>query len=156
MEVTWREDKRRLNPRKHGLDFALAIDVSRDPFAVTVFDRVENGEERWHTIGAVLSGLPSKLSYTPTGSQMMRTGSTSSACAPLTRENGDGMKFHTSDGGVLTPEQLARLDEIEARVGGSVDFPSAREANWASAVRARHYTAAEGAISICLDPDGQA
>jgi uncharacterized protein len=61
MEVTWGDDKRRLNLRKHGLDFALAWEVLRDPFAVTVFDRVENGEERWHTIGAVLTGASFKV-----------------------------------------------------------------------------------------------
>jgi uncharacterized DUF497 family protein len=56
MEITWREKKRLLNLRKHGLDFALAQQVVSDPLAVTVFDRVEDGEERWHTIGAILSG----------------------------------------------------------------------------------------------------
>jgi uncharacterized protein (DUF4415 family) len=66
------------------------------------------------------------------------------------------MKYHTSEGGVLTPRQIARMDEIEARVSESIDFPPAPEANWATAVRARHYTAVEGAISICLDPDVRA
>jgi uncharacterized protein len=61
MEVTWREDKRRLNLRKHGLDFALAQQVLSDPLAVTVFDRVEDGKERWHTIEAILSGTSVKM-----------------------------------------------------------------------------------------------
>ncbi len=56
MEITWREDKRRRNLRKHGLDFALAATVFADPFAVTVFDRVEAQEERWHTIGTLFTG----------------------------------------------------------------------------------------------------
>jgi uncharacterized protein len=59
--ITWREEKRRLNLRKHGLDFALAQEVVSDPFAVTVFDRVEDGEERWHTIGAISSGTSFKV-----------------------------------------------------------------------------------------------
>ncbi len=66
------------------------------------------------------------------------------------------MKYHTSDGRSLTPGQIARLDEIEARVGELVDFPPAPEANWGTAVRGKHYNAAQGAISICLDPDVQA
>jgi uncharacterized protein (DUF4415 family) len=66
------------------------------------------------------------------------------------------MKYHTSDGATLTPGQIARLDEIEARVGESVDFPPAPESNWATAVRGKHYKAAKGAISVCLDPDVQA
>jgi hypothetical protein len=56
MQVTWREEKRRLNVRKHGLDFTLVRDIVSDPLAVTVFDRVEDGEERWHTIGVILTG----------------------------------------------------------------------------------------------------
>jgi uncharacterized protein (DUF4415 family) len=66
------------------------------------------------------------------------------------------MKYQTSDGRELTPAQIARLDEIEARVGESVDFPPAPEANWATAIRGKHSKSAEGAISICLDPDIQA
>ena len=57
MEVTLREEKRRPNPREHGLDFALAEAVLADPLAVTVFDRVEDGEESWHTVGAIPSSL---------------------------------------------------------------------------------------------------
>ena len=65
------------------------------------------------------------------------------------------MKYRISEGSELTPEQVARLDEIEARVGEAVDFPPAPEANWAAAVRGRHVTAAREAVSICLDPDVQ-
>jgi hypothetical protein len=54
------------------------------------------------------------------------------------------MKYHTSDGRGLPPGQIARLDEIEARVGASVDFPPAPEANWATAARGKHYEAARG------------
>jgi Ribonuclease toxin, BrnT, of type II toxin-antitoxin system len=59
MQITWREEKRRLNVRKHGLDFTLVRDIVSDPLAVTVFDRVEDGEERWHTIGVILTGASS-------------------------------------------------------------------------------------------------
>jgi uncharacterized protein len=61
MEITWREDKRLLNLRKHGLDFSVAWDVLSDPLAVTVFDRVEDREERWHTIGAIPGGTSFKV-----------------------------------------------------------------------------------------------
>src|ERR1700727_1249940 len=45
-------------PPQAGLDFALAATVFADPFAVTVtvFDRVEVQEERWHTIGTLFTG----------------------------------------------------------------------------------------------------
>jgi|SRR5580692_242860 uncharacterized DUF497 family protein len=61
MVITWREEKRLLNLRKHGLDFALAEKVVSDPLAITVFDRVQDGEERWHTIGAICSGTSFKV-----------------------------------------------------------------------------------------------
>jgi uncharacterized DUF497 family protein len=61
MVITWREEKRLLNLRKHGLDFALAEKVVSDPLAITVFDRVQDGEERWHTIGAIWSGTSFKV-----------------------------------------------------------------------------------------------
>ena len=41
------------NKRKHGLDFSFAALVFADPLAVTVYDRHENGEARWHTFGTV-------------------------------------------------------------------------------------------------------
>lgn len=56
MRITWREEKRRRNLRKHGLDFTAAAGVFEDPLAATVFDRMVGQEERWHTIGALYSG----------------------------------------------------------------------------------------------------
>jgi uncharacterized DUF497 family protein len=56
MRFTWDAGKERRNVRKHGLDFSFAAPVFADPLAVTLPDRVVDGEERWHTIGAVAAG----------------------------------------------------------------------------------------------------
>jgi uncharacterized protein len=56
MRISWDAGKERQNARKHGLDFSFAAPVFADPLAVTVFDRVVDREERWHTIGAVAAG----------------------------------------------------------------------------------------------------
>ena len=56
MRFTWDAAKQRHNVRKHGLDFSFAAAVFADPWAVTVLDRVVDGEVRWHTIGAVAAG----------------------------------------------------------------------------------------------------
>ena len=56
MILTWSEEKERRNLRKHGLGFSLAELVLADPLAVTAFDRVVDGEERWHTVGGVPAG----------------------------------------------------------------------------------------------------
>ena len=52
-ELSWDPEKERINKQKHGLDFSFASLVFSDPLAATVYDRFENGEHRWHTIGAV-------------------------------------------------------------------------------------------------------
>ena len=62
-------------------------------------------------------------------------------------------KYRTADGSKLSPAQIARLDEIEARVGDAVDFPPAPEANWATAVRGKFYKPRKEAISLRLDMD---
>jgi hypothetical protein len=56
VEITWRMDKELQNIRKHGLHFALAKQVLTDPLSYTQLDRIVYGEERWHTIGAIVVG----------------------------------------------------------------------------------------------------
>lgn len=51
MCVEWDERKNRTNRRKHGVSFELAQEVFDDPLALSRLDRVEAGEERWHTLG---------------------------------------------------------------------------------------------------------
>jgi uncharacterized DUF497 family protein len=49
----WDAAKAAGNLRKHGVSFEIAIRAFADPFALTVQDRVEGGERRWQTLGAV-------------------------------------------------------------------------------------------------------
>ncbi|HTI03275.1 MAG TPA: BrnT family toxin [Acidisoma sp.] len=53
MRIESDPEKESTNKRKHGLDFSFAALVFTDPLAVTVYDRHENGEDRWHTFGEV-------------------------------------------------------------------------------------------------------
>jgi uncharacterized DUF497 family protein len=53
MRIESDREKELQNRRKHGLDFSFASLVFADPLAVTVYDRHENGEDRWHTFGMV-------------------------------------------------------------------------------------------------------
>ncbi len=50
---TWDVEKAASNRSKHRVSFDLAIRVFADPFAISVQDRIEAGEMRWQTIGAV-------------------------------------------------------------------------------------------------------
>jgi uncharacterized DUF497 family protein len=45
------EAKNEINQRKHGISFAAAQLVFDDPLHVTRQDRIENGEQRWQTMG---------------------------------------------------------------------------------------------------------
>lgn len=50
----WDEAKNRSNHRKHdGVSFEEASQVFRDPLHLSVQDRIEGGEQRWRTFGAV-------------------------------------------------------------------------------------------------------
>lgn len=49
----WDPAKAASNLRKHRVSFEIAMRVFADPFALTVQDRIEDGELRWQTIGVV-------------------------------------------------------------------------------------------------------
>ena len=49
--------KEERNRRKHKVGFDLAGPIFADLQAVTVHDRFENGEDRWHTFGMVAGTL---------------------------------------------------------------------------------------------------
>jgi uncharacterized DUF497 family protein len=53
MLFKWNEQKNQSNIHKHGIDFDTASLVFYDPNALVVQDRIENGEERWQTIGMI-------------------------------------------------------------------------------------------------------
>lgn len=50
---TWDETKNLSNQKKHGLSFEEAVHVFLDPLHLSRQDRVEDGEQRWQTIGLV-------------------------------------------------------------------------------------------------------
>ncbi len=51
MEITWSPAKDKKNRRKHNVSFKTAESVFADPDYVLIFDRKENGEERWCAVG---------------------------------------------------------------------------------------------------------
>ncbi len=50
---SWDDAKNESNQRKHGVSFEAAKLVFDDPLHITRQDRIENGEQRWQTIGLV-------------------------------------------------------------------------------------------------------
>ncbi len=51
MRFEWDENKSRLNRKKHGISFAIAVEVFADPFCLTIPDRTVRNEERFWTVG---------------------------------------------------------------------------------------------------------
>jgi uncharacterized DUF497 family protein len=51
VQFVWDEAKNRINLRKHGIDFADAIDVFNHPVLTTLDGRDDYGEERWIALG---------------------------------------------------------------------------------------------------------
>ena len=48
----WDPIKAAANERKHGIDFDNALLVFSDPFVLMSLDRIEDGEQRWQSLGA--------------------------------------------------------------------------------------------------------
>jgi uncharacterized DUF497 family protein len=51
--IEWDAAKAARNFRKHGIRFEDAALVFDDPLAASALERIENGEERWQTVGLV-------------------------------------------------------------------------------------------------------
>lgn len=60
----WDIKKAESNYRKHGIRFEEAAQVFNDPLAVSEQDRIENGEERWQTVGTVSGCLVILVAHT--------------------------------------------------------------------------------------------
>jgi uncharacterized DUF497 family protein len=60
----WDPTKAANNLRKHGVSFPTATRVFTDPYALVELDRIENGEQRWQTIGVVEGVLMLMVSHT--------------------------------------------------------------------------------------------
>lgn len=52
-QFEWDPDKAARNLVKHGISFEVAARVFADTFALTVQDRMVDGERRWQTMGLV-------------------------------------------------------------------------------------------------------
>ena len=53
LRFEWDEEKDAINRSKHRIGFETAMLVFDDPNCLTFVERVEDGEERWHAIGAL-------------------------------------------------------------------------------------------------------
>lgn len=65
IDIGWDPVKAQANAKKHGVSFAEAATVLRDPLAVTVFDAGHSDdEERWFTLGSSATGRLLAVAHT--------------------------------------------------------------------------------------------
>ncbi|MBM3740092.1 MAG: BrnT family toxin [Acidobacteria bacterium] len=57
MLFEWDAEKDQSNQKKHSVDFEAASRVFTDPDVIFRKDRVIDGEQRWHAIGAVRNAV---------------------------------------------------------------------------------------------------
>ena len=60
----WDDENAANHFRKHKVSFEVAARAFADPFAFTAHDRIENGEQRWQTIGMVDGHLVLLVAHT--------------------------------------------------------------------------------------------
>jgi uncharacterized protein len=70
MQFEWNAQKDRQNQLKHRVSFETATLVFNDPQALTVPDRLEGDEERWHTIGMAGGVLLLVVAHTYRGTEL--------------------------------------------------------------------------------------
>jgi len=64
MRIIWDQNKNQSNKVKHKVSFELASLVFEDPFQFSILERIENGEERWQTMGMVGSVVVLLVAHT--------------------------------------------------------------------------------------------
>ena len=67
MGYEWDPDKAQANLRKHRIDFADAVGVFEDDWALTIKEALVNGEQRMATLGADYLGRALVVVYTYRG-----------------------------------------------------------------------------------------
>lgn len=53
MRLEWNDAKNRVNFKKHKISFETASLVFHDPHALSLQDRIVEGEQRWQTLGLI-------------------------------------------------------------------------------------------------------
>jgi len=67
MDFQWDPVKADINWRKHGIDFADAVGVFEDDWALTLREEIASGEQRLATVGADFLGRVLVVVYTYRG-----------------------------------------------------------------------------------------
>ncbi|MBM3950256.1 MAG: hypothetical protein FJ311_02240 [Rhodospirillales bacterium] len=162
MRWSWDPNKDRSNRRKHGIGFETALRVFSDPFAMSEQDRIEDGEERWRTVGLIEGAVVVLVAHTfredPDGTVSVRIISARRA------RKGDAMRkkgivtvdFDPARPPPLTRKQKVRLKALAALSDEAIDYsdiPPTDEAFWKTAERGKFYRPVKRQLTLRLDAD---
>ena len=159
----WDEAKNLSNQRKHdGVSFEDARQVFQDPLHVSVQERIEGGEQRWQTVGAVQGVVILLVAHTVTEDDA--DGGLVEIIRPHDgprRERGDTMKTkldypRAATLPAPTDAQRDHLDELAALPDGSIDtsdIPELSDEAWSAGVRGRFYRPVKQQITARVDAD---
>ena len=70
MNYQWDPEKAALNLRKHKIDFADAVSVLEDEWALTIREQLVEGEQRFASVGTDLFGRILVVVYTHRGNRI--------------------------------------------------------------------------------------
>ena len=146
MRIVWDQNKNRSNQVKHRVSFEAASLVFEDPFHLSILDRIENGEERWQTLGIVGGGWWC-WSRTPLLNREARKSSVSSRPARRHGKRGKSMKKTAKE----PAEDLAALAALPDEEIDTSDIPEITD--WSKAVVGRFYRPVKETVTIRLDAD---
>jgi len=108
MRFEWDEAKNRRNAAKHGISFGTAQLVFEDPRALSVQDRIVEGEQRWQTLGMIAGVLVALVAHT---------------C----REEGGEEVIRIISARKATPKERSAYEEAHGKAGQGNSDPKADE-----------------------------
>jgi uncharacterized protein (DUF4415 family)/uncharacterized DUF497 family protein len=164
MQFEWDEDNAAAHLKKHKVSFETAARVFADPFALTAQDRIENGEQRWQTIGTVEGQLVVLVAHTVNESED-EAGKlfASSVPARLTKWKGNAMKTRSvkyqldlQNLPALTAKQRAEIAALAAQTDQKIDksdIASLGKDFWKNAASNPFYKATKQSTTVRLDSD---
>jgi uncharacterized protein (DUF4415 family) len=151
--------KSRANRGQHGVSFEIAVRVFDDPHALSVQDRIVDGEERWQTIGLIEGILVLLVAHTVSdspredGEETVRIIS----ARKQPRASGEHMKRTAKDRPTerpLTKREWSELAALALRSDDAVDVSEAPEVqDWSQAVVGRFYRPVKQPVTLRLDAD---
>ncbi len=154
----WDEAKAESNRQKHGITFGYATQIFDDPFILAEPERVEDGKERWQSIGLVECVAIVLVAHTIREEAMLRWFASSRHDGRRGRSADDMGRIirRTADECRLTEQDKQRLAALAERPDSEIDFsdiPPLTEEFWQNAVPNPFFKPVKKQVTLRIDAD---